>query len=70
MAPADNSDQKQAAPAVGGLDDIHGRLVRIHQGLAEPTNAEIHKVRPWALGELMALIRDVQANRDARSSDS
>jgi hypothetical protein len=64
------ADQQQAAPMVGGLDDIHRRLVRIHQGLAEPTNAEIHKVRPWALGELMALIRDVQANREGRSSGS
>jgi hypothetical protein len=59
----DTADQQPAAPMVGGPDDIHRRLVRIHQGLTEPTNAEVQKVRPWALGELMALIRDVDRQR-------
>jgi hypothetical protein len=59
----DTADKRQVAPTVGDLDDIHKRLVRIHQALAEPTNAELHKVRPWTLGELMALIRDVHAAR-------
>jgi hypothetical protein len=57
------ADQQQAAPMVEGLDDIHRRLVRIHQALAEPTNAEVQKVRPWALAELMELIRDVDRQR-------
>jgi hypothetical protein len=63
----DTAGQQQAAPMVGDLDDIYRRLVRIHQALAEPTNAEVHKVRPWTLDELMALIREVQASRESRS---
>jgi len=59
---------QQPGPSVDVLDDVHKRLVRIHQALAEPTNAEVHKVRPWTLDELMALIREVQASREARTS--
>jgi len=66
----DPADQQQATPLVGGQDDIHRRLVRIHQGLAEPTNSEVHKVRPWVLGEIMALIRDVQAGRERQPAES
>ena len=58
----DTAKQK-LAPALGDLNDVHRRLVRIHQALAEPIDAEVHKVRPWALGELMALIRDVDSRR-------
>lgn len=59
----DAAPQQPAAPRVADLDDIYRRIVRIHEALAEPTNAEVHTVRPWALGELMALSRDVNAQR-------
>lgn len=59
----DAAPQQPATPIAGDLDDIYRRIVRIHEALAEPTNAEVHTVRPWALSELMALSRDVNARR-------
>jgi hypothetical protein len=66
-----NTTNRQPAAASGGdFDDIYKRLVGIHQALAEPTNAELPKVVPWALTELMALIRDVDGRRKAEGGQN
>jgi RNase P/RNase MRP subunit p30 len=60
--------QQKTAPTAEHvmLDAVRRRLIAVHYGLAEATQAD-REARAWALQELMSLIRELTPYRIKRS---
>ena len=65
-------DQPRAVPSSDRemLDEARRRLVRIHTSIAERTNRELPEIMPWALDQLMGLIREIRAYEQEHPTDA
>jgi hypothetical protein len=52
------------------LDEARRRLVRIHTSIAERTKRELPEIMPWALDQLMGLIREIRAYEQEHPTDA